>query len=91
MAGIWARHPRYAALVAIALFTTFYLLTPYGGGAHRARTLYDSDLPSRVERSKNIYDKLLKNRQGLIKRFGPTPNSVELYVVSPISQARNVG
>lgn len=27
-----------------------------------------------------IYDRLLKNREGLIKRFGPTPKEIELYV-----------
>ncbi|KAF8957203.1 hypothetical protein BDZ97DRAFT_1847750 [Flammula alnicola] len=65
MVGVWQRHPRYTVLVAVALITTFYLLVP--------------SLASRIERSKVIYDKLLKDRQGLIKKFGPTPKTIDLF------------
>jgi hypothetical protein len=39
-------------------------------------SMSDNDLSSRVERSTRIYDKLLTNRQGLIKKFGPTPQDI---------------
>ncbi|KAF8883912.1 methyltransferase domain-containing protein [Gymnopilus junonius] len=79
MPGIWTRHPRYAILVAIALLSSLYLLLPYSAPTGGIYTLRDSTLPARVQRSIAIYDKLLKDRQGLIKKFGPNPKDIALF------------
>ena len=78
MAGIWTRHPRYAVLVTVALVTALYMLLPMSPSSPGMYTLKDSTLPSRVQRSIMIYDKLLKARQGLIKKFGPSPKDIAL-------------
>ncbi|KAF5329604.1 hypothetical protein D9619_009389 [Psilocybe cf. subviscida] len=78
MPPVWSRHPRYSILVAVALLTTFYLLLPESLPAYR-RT-YDADLHGRVERSKAIYNKVLKDRKGLIKKFGEgDPKKIDLF------------
>lgn len=41
-----------------------------------SNTIKDQGLPSRVGRSHRIYDRLLEERQKLIKKFGPTPKDV---------------
>jgi hypothetical protein len=76
MPGVWQRHPRYTILVTVALITAFYLLVPHGPPAF---IIKDNALATRVERSIEIYDKLLKNRQGLIKKFGPQPKDIALF------------
>ena len=79
MAGLWQRHPRYTMLVVVALITTFYLLVP--AGPPRPFHLRDNSLQSRLEHSKAIYSKVLKDRKGLIKKFGPQPKDIELLVI----------
>ncbi|KIJ98366.1 hypothetical protein K443DRAFT_104106 [Laccaria amethystina LaAM-08-1] len=82
MPGVCQRHPRYAVLVGFVLVATFYFLIPYAP-EHRPdvhfMSMSDNDLSSRVERSTRIYDKLLTNRQGLIKKFGPTPQDIAVF------------
>lgn len=77
MAGLWQRHPRYTMLVIVALITTFYLLVP--AGPPRPFHLRDNSLQSRLEHSKAIYSKVLNDRKGLIKKFGPQPKDVEMF------------
>lgn len=79
MAGLWQRHPRYTMLVIVALITTFYLLVP--AGPPRPFHLRDNSLQSRLEHSKAIYSKVLNDRKGLIKKFGPSPKDVEMLVI----------
>jgi len=79
MAGLWQRHPRYTMLVIVALITTFYLLVP--AGPPRPFHLRDNSLQSRLEHSKAIYSKVLKDRTGLIKKFGPSAKEIEMLVV----------
>ncbi|KAF5339969.1 hypothetical protein D9611_012433 [Ephemerocybe angulata] len=81
-AAVWNRHPKYAILVVVAILTTVYLLVPYSGPVNTAR--YDivtrgADLVSRIQQSHDIYDRLLKNRKGLIKKFGPNPADIALF------------
>lgn len=80
MPGVWQRHPRYTLLVGFVLIATFYFLVPYAPehrpNDHFMSVMSDNDLSARVERSTRIYDKLLTNRQGLIKKFGPTPQDI---------------
>ena len=79
MASLWQRHPRYMMLLVLSLITTFYLLVPTG--PPRAFHLRDNSLQSRLEHSKAIYSKVLKDRKGLIKKFGPQPEDIELLVI----------
>ncbi|KDR78037.1 hypothetical protein GALMADRAFT_245009 [Galerina marginata CBS 339.88] len=79
MAAVWKRHPRYTMLVVAALVTTFYLLVPYGAPPAHHFTLQDSSLASRVDRANVIYERLLKQREGLIKKFGPNPKDIALF------------
>ncbi|KAF8815245.1 hypothetical protein BYT27DRAFT_7195546 [Phlegmacium glaucopus] len=78
MANVWLRHPRYSLLLLVTLITTFYLLF-----VPRVPQflLQDKDLESRVRRSHTIYDKVLKQREGLIKKFGPHPKDIALFPV----------
>lgn len=36
----------------------------------------DNDLPNRMDRANRIYDKMLKDRKGLIEKFGPHPKDI---------------
>lgn len=86
----WHRHPRYALGAFLVLVTIFYFLNPFDS----SQTLLvqpppsinygDHDLPARLERSERIYTKVLNARQGLIRKFGPTPIDVAMYVALDI-------
>jgi hypothetical protein len=83
MAGVWQRHPRYSLFIFVVLASTFYLLGPYQKSQPTITSSMRGlprgvDLPSRLARSEKIYNKLLVDRQGLIKKFGPTPKDVVL-------------
>ena len=83
MPSVWARHPRFSLLVLVALcITTLVLLGQSNfqegssGYTHYATTLKDDSLASRLERADDIYIKVLKDRKGLIQKFGPSANDV---------------
>ena len=81
MATVWLRHPRYSLLILFTLITTFYLLfVPH---EHPTQTFHvqDNSLGTRVQRSHAIYDKLLVQRERLLKKWGPNPKDIHLYVV----------
>ena len=73
--SLFARHTRFTLLVLVTILVVFLLLFS-GPPATRSWRLSDADLPGRLERSHVIYEKLLKNRQELIKKFGPHPKDV---------------
>lgn len=81
MAGImWQRHPRFSFFILIAFIATVYLLYPSQEVAP-PQTIYilrENNLANAVARAQRIYDKTLRNRQTLIKKFGPTPKDVTL-------------
>ncbi|KII83775.1 hypothetical protein PLICRDRAFT_46956 [Plicaturopsis crispa FD-325 SS-3] len=84
MASVWQRHPRYSITVFVIILVTLFLLGPYhtpGGleGPYVYGTMGDHDLPARVARAVRIYDKVLRDRAGLIRKFGPTPNDVAMF------------
>ncbi|KAG7085881.1 hypothetical protein E1B28_003415 [Marasmius oreades] len=81
MPGIWSRHPKYFIFVLVVLGTTFYLLNPLSPEPQFKRLSfpYDLELPGRLERAETIYKKLLDDRRGLIKKFGPTPADVQMF------------
>lgn len=83
---VWQRNPRYTLSVFVILAVTFYLLSPYQLSSQSLAPQVSSlthnvhDLPARMERAERIYNKVLHDRQGLIRKFGPTPRDVEMYV-----------
>jgi len=84
MANVWLRHPRYSLFILVTLITTFYLLfVPRESSSSSSSSsfhLQDNTLEDRVRRSHATYDKILTQRQGLLKKFGPTPKDIALYV-----------
>ncbi|KAL1751972.1 methyltransferase domain-containing protein [Schizophyllum commune] len=84
MAAIWSRHPRYALLLFGVLATTLYLLAPPPFPPPpppfpRVPHIVDTSLSERIARADAIYDKVLKDRAGLIKKFGPNPSQVAMF------------
>ncbi|KAF7297127.1 hypothetical protein MIND_00945600 [Mycena indigotica] len=81
--ALWTQHPRYSTFILFCVVGTLYLLGVHHPGAIRPRIalrkLHAHDLPTRLERSKRIYNKLLVERQGLIKKFGPNPQDIVLF------------
>lgn len=77
------RHPKYTIITALGLCTIFYLLAPSGNTTDVAKPWneYDSDLPLKIDKSHLIYDKMLKDRQAMIKKFGPHPRDILKYVL----------
>lgn len=80
------RHPRYVLLLAFLLVGSFlYLNAPYASLEYTAQTAGfpgDPTLPSRVERAEKTYQKVLEKRQALIKKHGPSPSQVMMYVLA---------
>ncbi|SJL14423.1 uncharacterized protein ARMOST_17880 [Armillaria ostoyae] len=81
MPGVWTRHPRYSLFVLVVLAATLYLLNPYETTPKISTYSFvrDSDLPARLARADAIYEKTLRDRKGLIRTFGPTPNEVLMF------------
>jgi len=78
--SLFARHTRLTLLALLTILVVFLLLSSSPPPAVQLWHISDPDLSARLERSHNIYEKLLKSRQGLIKRFGPHPKDVVKYV-----------
>ncbi|KAJ8522215.1 hypothetical protein ONZ45_g1141 [Pleurotus djamor] len=86
MPGVWQRHPRYSLFVFIVICGTLFLLSPYNslpqvtGPQQQIVTVpTDNDLPARIARSDRIYAKVLRDRKQLIKKFGPSPDQVDMF------------
>ena len=82
MATVWIRHPRYSLLIVVTLITTFYLLFVPHEPLYHPFSVHEDSLESRVQRSHAIYDKFLVQRKGLLKKWGPEPKDIHLYVVT---------
>ncbi|KAK1219265.1 hypothetical protein PQX77_018032 [Marasmius sp. AFHP31] len=81
MPGIWSRHPKYFIFVFVVLASTFYLLSPINSLPDTATfgLRFKNDLAGRLERANVIYDKMLQDRKGLIRKFGPSPSDVMMF------------
>lgn len=86
--GIWTRHPRYTivgGLLSVLLFLFLTTSPPHPAfsrlGADSWQSGPDSDLPRRLALSNSIYNEFLQDREGLIKKFGPTREDVVLCAV----------
>ncbi|KII83776.1 hypothetical protein PLICRDRAFT_127233 [Plicaturopsis crispa FD-325 SS-3] len=73
----------YRTFIALALFlTTLFFLGPYynpGGKEKTFQVPRSLNTTERVARSSAIYDKVIQDRQGLIEKFGPTPQDVHMF------------
>ncbi|KAK1221833.1 hypothetical protein PQX77_015332 [Marasmius sp. AFHP31] len=84
---VWSRHPKYTIVVLVTLACSLYLLYPFELGSKPApNTLrqangfpYDRDLQGRLKQSDAIYEKMLQDRKGLIKHFGPKPSNIKMF------------
>ncbi|TFY70718.1 hypothetical protein EVG20_g2297 [Dentipellis fragilis] len=88
MALIPARHPRYTIILGVLLVTAFFLLLPGSpypysestyvspDALHNGIVQVDNSLTARVKRSERIYQKMVKRREGLIRKFGPNPREI---------------
>jgi hypothetical protein len=69
-----SRNTRYVLVAILLLIGIVYVLFPGSRPVavkHHHWRLHDSDLPRRMEVSHGIYDNQLRDRQKLIKKFGP--------------------
>ena len=90
------RHPRYALFISGLIFIAFFLLSSNSDYSLHptSRTSGlppDPSLPGRVARAEEIYKDMLDQRQELIRKFGPTPAQVVMYVVFSISFCHSPG
>ena len=76
--SILQRHPRYSLLSGFLLLSTFLLLASQHVPPPPPLIVnYGMDnLEERLDRAEVIYQRTLRDRQGLIQRFGPTPDKV---------------
>ncbi|KAL5507088.1 hypothetical protein ACEPAH_6544 [Sanghuangporus vaninii] len=82
MPSIFQRHPRYALFSGVALLVTFLLLASQH--APPSAIVIDTFSPSeelqrRLEYSESAYQKMLRAREGLIQKFGPTRDKVLMF------------
>ena len=85
MALMLQRNPRYVLLVLVVCAITFFFVTNSNFG-HTYAPIDVSGLPSdpslanRIARSEKMYQRTLEKREGLLKKHGPTPSQVVMYV-----------
>ncbi|KAF8644217.1 hypothetical protein AX16_008621 [Volvariella volvacea WC 439] len=85
MPSVWQRHPKYSLLIAFTILATLYLLSPYSDGSGISLTGLgslggrDLTLAARLERADRIYDKVLRDRQKLIQKWGPEPKDIYTF------------
>lgn len=85
MPSILQRHPRYAIFSGFLLLSTFLLLASQRSPSPTHFydvEVYDDPLETRLTLAERIYQKTVKERGNLIRKFGPTPERIELYVFS---------
>jgi len=79
MPSIWQRHPRYVLLVFFVLLCTLYLFYPLQQSAFKPIYIFEENtLSNRLARADRIYEKALSSRDGMVKKFGPTPKDITL-------------
>lgn len=86
------RHPRFSLLLAIFIVTALLFLLPhspfvalqsYPGTSEslkKAPTVVYRGVAARVRRAERAYQKMLRGRDALIGKVGPTPRDVALFV-----------
>lgn len=96
------RHPRFSLLLASFILTALLLLLPHSPLAAFQPSAGSSSRPvkppvvyqgvaARVRRAERAYQKMLRGRDALIAKVGPTPRDVALSVSSFVSSSgRNI-
>ncbi|KZS98537.1 hypothetical protein SISNIDRAFT_448803 [Sistotremastrum niveocremeum HHB9708] len=86
MAAIFARHPRYVLGAGFLILCTFLLLAERQSSPFKPRypafpqSAGDTQsLSVRLSAAEETYQRVLKNRKGLIHKFGPTPDKIEMF------------
>lgn len=82
------RNPRYALFLILFVFLVFlYLHAPDFQPPPPVFSLKglpgDEDVKARVAYAEEGYQRMVKNREKLIKKYGPTPDKVAMYVLFP--------
>ena len=86
MFAVWSRHPRFSLSLTTLILVTFVLLNQNNSQedssrhSHYSTPLKDNSLPARLKRADTIYNKVLKDRKGLIQKFGPSASDVHSWV-----------
>jgi hypothetical protein len=83
MPSTWQRHPRYFIVVALIILATIYLANPYQHSVRPdsfAAYIRDNELPARLERAEGVYSKVIADRKEMIRKHGPTPRDILMYV-----------
>ncbi|KAJ3881925.1 methyltransferase domain-containing protein [Lentinula edodes] len=80
---VFPRHPRYALFLLIVLIPSFYLLLPLRLDPPLTPLRFppneSTDLAYRMAQAEVIYQKTLKDRDGLIARYGPHPSDLDMF------------
>jgi len=78
--SLFVRHTRFTLLTVLIILAVLFLLLFSEPSATRSWRLSDAGLSAKLERSHKIYENLLKDRQELIKKFGPHPKDIVKWV-----------
>ncbi|KAH7871996.1 uncharacterized protein C8R40DRAFT_1205426 [Lentinula edodes] len=83
MASVWKRHPRYSIFLVVFLLATCFILVPLGPYEPPFEHMPFDDATPHVDQrfalSEAFYEKALKGRAALLKKFGPRPEDVETF------------
>lgn len=81
-----ARHPRFTLAVGFLILCTFLLLASNDAIPSRPNSFTYSNpsalapgLKERLEHSEAVYQDILAQRKGLIEKYGPTPDRIEMF------------
>lgn len=80
---VWQRHPRYFISVAAVILTTIYLLNYYQSPVRPDLydiSIRDSGVSARLEQAERAYEKVVGDRKEMLRKFGPTPKDLSMYV-----------
>ena len=82
MPSVFSRHPRYALFTGFLILATFLLLAaqhappPPPPPSLEGLIIHGNALQERLAMSERAYQKMLRDRQGLIEKFGPTREKI---------------
>lgn len=77
------RHPRYSLTFFAFVLCAWWFLSHRSPPPRPVFYTHNDDLKGRLEREERKYRAMLPERQALIKKFGPTPAQVVMYVARP--------
>jgi hypothetical protein len=80
-----ARHPRFILVVGFLILCTFLLLASSDSIPSRKDSTVrinavDHGLKERLAYSEEVYQSVLEQRKGLIQKYGPTVDKIDMFV-----------